>query len=456
MLLRILILIVAGVMAACVLSPSDYNGAGAPREAAIQPLRSERPLVGLALGSGGARGFAHIGVIKALEEAGIVPDVVTGSSSGAVVGALYAAGRGASDLEEIALRLEQGELVDLALLGNGWVKGEALQNFVNRQVDGRPLERLARPFAVVATEAKSGRMVVFNRGDTGVAVRASASVPNMFVPPVINGEEYVDGGLTSPVPVKLARAMGADVVIAVDVSWFAQARDPSGPAMNQYGRSGRYALLADELGTADVVIAPRTVRTRMLDFGQKESNIAAGEAAGREAVPRLREMITLAQGATAPGGFAGEEKDWGVSPTARLRAAGYHSPTPLKIPGGRVVTTAQLKSLMEREPRPYLIDVLGGGTHRTVAGAFWMSGAGAGDLSKEEESRFARAVGNFAAGDKARPLVFFCADAECWLSYNAALRAIALGYTNIMWYRGGVSAWGAAGLPMSQSEPFYW
>jgi len=294
MLRRLLILVGAGIVAACSLSPTSYNGDGAPREAAIEPLRSERPLLALALGSGGARGFAHIGVIKALEQAGIAPDIVTGASSGAVVGALYAAGWKAGELEEIALGLEQGDIVDFALFGNGWVKGEALQNFVNRLVDGRPIERLAKPFAVVATEAKSRRITVFNRGDTGLAVRASASVPNLFIPPVINGEEYVDGGLLSPVPVKLARAMGADIVVAVDVSWFAQTRDPSDTGMRRYGRSGRYALLADELERADVVIVPRTVRTRMLDFDQRESNIAAGTEAGRAAVPQLREAIARA------------------------------------------------------------------------------------------------------------------------------------------------------------------
>jgi len=291
---KLLILFAAGVAAACALPPSDFNGAGAPREAAILPLRSERPLVALALGSGGARGFAHIGVIKALEEAGIVPDIVTGSSSGAVVAALYASGRQARELEVIALRLERGDLVDYVLFGNGWVKGEALQDFVNRMVSGRPIERLARPFAVIATEARSGRMVVFNRGDTGVAVRASASVPRIFVPPVINGEEYVDGGLSAPVPVKVARAMGADVVIAVDVSWFAQARARSPDEMARYSRSERYVRYGDELETADVVIAPRTVRTRMLDFDHKETNIAAGEAAGRAAVPQFREALARA------------------------------------------------------------------------------------------------------------------------------------------------------------------
>lgn len=291
MILKFAIGLAVALVAACALLPTDYNGAEAPREAAIAPLRSERPVIALALGSGGARGFAHVGVIKALEDAGIEVEIVTGASSGAVVAALYAGGHRARKLEEIALEVEKGDLVDFVLFGKGWVKGEALQDFVNRLVDEKPIERLPRRFAVIATEAKSGRMAVFNHGNTGVAVRASASVPNLFVPPVINGEEYVDGGLTSPVPVKLARAMGADIVIAVDVSWFAQARSASGPGTPQYGRSGRYALLADELDAADVIITPLTVRTRILDFEKKEENIVAGEAAAREALARIRELI---------------------------------------------------------------------------------------------------------------------------------------------------------------------
>ena len=288
---KLILILAAALVAACALLPAEYNGELAPREAAIVPLKSERPLVALALGSGGARGFSHVGVIKALETAGIVPDIITGSSSGAVVAALYAGGHSARVLEEIALGLEKNDLVDFVLFGKGWVRGEAVQDFVNRMVDDKPIERLAKPFAVVATQAKSGRMTVFNRGDTGLAVRASVSVPNVFVPPVINGEEYVDGGLTSPVPVKLARAMGADIVIAVDVSWFAQARARDPDAMARYGRSGRYSLLADELDSADIIITPRTVRTRMLDFDQKQENIAAGEDAAREALSTIRELI---------------------------------------------------------------------------------------------------------------------------------------------------------------------
>jgi len=288
---KLVILLTAALLAACSLQPADYNGAGAPSEAAIVPLRSDRPVVALALGSGGARGFAHVGVIKALEEGGIEADIVTGASSGAVVAALYASGYRAGRIERIALEVEQGDLVDLVAIGKGWVKGEALQEFVNRMVEDRPIERLPRRFAVVATAAKSGRLTVFNRGNTGVAVRASASVPNVFVPPVINGEEYLDGGLLSPVPVKVARAMGADVVIAVDVSWFAQARNAAGAGMSQYGRGGRYALLTDELEVADVVVTPQTVRTRLLDFDRKAENILAGETAGREALAAIRERI---------------------------------------------------------------------------------------------------------------------------------------------------------------------
>lgn len=158
----------------------------------------------------------------------------------------------------------------------------------------------------------------------------------------------------------------------------------------------------------------------------------------------------------APHGYAEESRDWGVPPARVLRTVGYHAPTPTHIPGGKVVTTLELKALMESEARPYVIDVLGGGVHRTIAGAFWMIGSGAGDMSKDEEQRFAKAIAGFAGGEKARPMVFFCVDAECWLSYNAALRTIALGYTHVMWYRGGIAAWRAAELPMAQSDPFFW
>ncbi len=291
MISRLIVLLVFGALASCVAAPVNHEGERAPRTVEIVPLQSGRPLIALALGSGGARGFAHVGVIKALEEADIVPDIIAGASSGAVVAALYASGYSARALEEIALGIDHDTLVDFTLFGGGRVRGEALQEFVNRTVGNRPIERLAKPFAVVATRARDGQMTVFNRGDTGLAVRASASVPNLFIPPLINGEEYVDGGLSSPVPVEVARAMGADVVIAVDVSWFAQARNSGGEAEEFARRRPRYQLLEQQLARADIVITPRTVRTRMLDFENKLQSIAAGEEAAREVVPQVRELV---------------------------------------------------------------------------------------------------------------------------------------------------------------------
>ena len=297
---KLLAPVLAFALAACSGLPAGYNGERAPRQAAIVPLASERPLVALALGGGGTRGFAHIGVIKALEQAGIVPDIVTGASSGAVVAALYAGGHAPAELEKIALELNQADLLDFVLFGDGWIRGEALQAFVNRQVRDRPIEELAKPFAVAVTEARSGRTAVFNRGDTGLAVRASASIPNLFIPPVINGEAYLDGGLTSPVPARLARAMGADIVIAVDVSWFALMRATEPEGMAQHGRGARYPHLVAELDAADIVVSPKTVRARMLDFSHKKANIEAGEAAGRDALPRLRELIARAAATRQP------------------------------------------------------------------------------------------------------------------------------------------------------------
>jgi NTE family protein len=287
-------LVSVALLAACASRPADYNGVDAPRAAPIVPLRSVRPLIALALGGGGARGFAHVGVIRALEEAGIVADIVAGSSSGAIVAALYAGGHDAKSLAELAAGVDRGTLLDFSLFGNGWVVGEALQDFVNEAVGGKPIESLARPFAVAVTRARDGARVIFNRGDTGVAVRASASVPRLFIPPVIRGEEYIDGGLTTPVPVRAVRAMGADLVIAVDVSWSAQARAdgtyiPSADATRL--RPERHRRFEEELSVADVVIVPRTGRTRMLDFDRKLDHIAAGEEAARSAVPRIRELL---------------------------------------------------------------------------------------------------------------------------------------------------------------------
>ena len=266
-------LLAAALLAACATAPHEYPELASPRAAEITPLRSGRPVVALVLGAGGSRGFAHIGVIKALEAAGIQPGVVVGSSSGSVVAALYAGGYNARALETMALEVEDSDLIDFTLFGPGRVQGEALQDYVNKALGNRSIEALERAFAVVATERATNRMTVFNRGNTGLAVRASSSIPNVFWPVIIAGTEYVDGGLTSRVPVPVARRMGAQVVIAVDVSWRG----------------------SQEVEAADVAIRPTTPRTRALDFSAKLESIAAGEAAARAAMPQIRARIAQAE-----------------------------------------------------------------------------------------------------------------------------------------------------------------
>ena len=153
--------------------------------------------------------------------------------------------------------------------------------------------------------------------------------------------------------------------------------------------------------------------------------------------------------------YADEDHNWGVAPTTRMRTENLRAPTPSQIQGGKVVRTVELQKMLTAKERPYLIDVASGG-HRTLAGAFWLDGAGAGNLSPEQHKRFLKAVASFAGGRKSRALVFLCEDAQCWLAHNAARRAITAGYTNVMWYRGGVAAWRAAGQKLAQADPFAW
>lgn len=266
---QFLIWLAAILLASCTTGPHEYPQLAPPRAVPLTPIVSGRPVVALVLGAGGARGFAHIGVIKVLEAGGIEPRIVVGSSSGSVVAALYAGGYRAAALEDAALKLEDRDVLDFTLFGPARIQGEALQDFVNTALRNRSIETLERAFAVIATERAGTHMVVFNRGNTGLAVRASSSIPEDFWPVLIEGVEYVDGGLTSRVPVPVARRMGADVVIAVDVSWRG----------------------SSEVEAADVVIRPATPRTRTLDFSGKLQSIAAGEAAARAALPTIRSRI---------------------------------------------------------------------------------------------------------------------------------------------------------------------
>lgn len=262
-----------------------------------KPLPVARaPRLALVLGGGAARGFAHVGVIKVLEAHAISPDIVVGTSAGSVVGALYAGGYSGFELQKIAFQLDEASVSDLTLPDRGFVKGEQLQNFINRTLQNRPIEKLNKSFAAVATDLQSGELVMFRHGNTGMAVRASSSVPGIFQPYTIGGHEYVDGGLTSPVPVKVARSLGADIVIAVDISAKprnAKIKDSLDILLQTFAIMGN-SISSYELMDADVVIRPNIVGIGSTDFEAKHLGIMEGEKAAQAALPAIRQKLKAA------------------------------------------------------------------------------------------------------------------------------------------------------------------
>lgn len=253
-----------------------------------------QPKIGLALGGGAAKGFAHVGVIKVLEASGFTPAVVSGTSAGSVVGALYASGLNGFALQEQSFALDEDRIKDLTLFGvGGVIKGDKLQAYVNELVKNRPLEQMAKPFAAVAVDLDSGERIIFNRGNTGQAVRASCSIPGVFQPAVIAGKRYVDGGLVSPVPVDAARQLGADIVIAVDISSKAKDGKAAGilSNLNQTITIMGQKLGEQEMTRADVIIRPRVGQIGAADLDQKHVALLEGEKAAQDALPALRAAI---------------------------------------------------------------------------------------------------------------------------------------------------------------------
>ena len=220
--------------------------------------QENRPIVALVLGSGGARGYAHIGVIQVLEKQGIHPDLIVGTSAGSIVGSIYASGKTAEELRDIALSMKANDVRDIKLDMKGFFDGQKVENYVNQQVNNTPLESLRIPMYVVATELKEGKKVVFNYGNTGQAVRASVSIPSMFIPTRIGTDEYVDGGLVSPVPVGVARDLGADIIIAVDILAQPMHTETTNVwgMFNQNINIMQSRLAEEELKHADIVIQP--------------------------------------------------------------------------------------------------------------------------------------------------------------------------------------------------------
>ncbi|MEY8877920.1 MAG: patatin-like phospholipase family protein [Leptothrix sp. (in: b-proteobacteria)] len=264
----------------------------APPPVVIKPA-PKPPRIGLALGGGAARGFAHIGVIQALEENGIKVDLVAGTSAGSLVAALYAAGHNGQALARLADGMDEATITDWSFPLRGVIRGEALARYVRLQTGGKTIEQMALPLGIVATDLADGAPILFRRGDTGLAVRASSAVPAVFQPVRIGEREYVDGGLVAPVPVRYARQMGADLVIAVDIS-----SPPDGNAtgdamrmlLQTFSIMGR-SINTFELQGADVVLRPKLAGISSADFTQRKRSIAAGREAGLAALAEIRSRI---------------------------------------------------------------------------------------------------------------------------------------------------------------------
>lgn len=274
--------------------------------ACAAPVAPRTPRLGLALGGGGTKGFAHVGVIKALEAQNLAPAFVSGTSAGSVVGALYASGMSGFTLQEASFALDEKRLrdVDWLSLGSGLLKGQKLQDYINELVGNRTLEKLGKPFVAVATELDTGKRVVFARGNTGQAVRASCSIPGIFQPAVIAGKRYVDGGVVSPVPVDAARELGADLVIAVDISarvGDSKASDSLGDIVGKSITIMGQKLGEQELARADVLVRPRIEKMGVGDFEQKNQAILEGEKALLAALPAIQEAIRKWQAKVAKG-----------------------------------------------------------------------------------------------------------------------------------------------------------
>ncbi|WAC75124.1 patatin-like phospholipase family protein [Roseateles sp. SL47] len=295
-------LCVSGLSACSVMTPAPTP---TPAPVAPPPVEAELPApitpkpppkpprIGLALGGGAARGFAHVGVIQVLEEQGIKVDLVAGTSAGSLVGALYASGRNGKELATLAETMDEGAITDWTFPMRGLIRGEALARFIREKTGNRNIEQLPIPLGIVATDLGDGTAIMFRQGDVGTAVRASSAVPAVFQPVKIGTREYVDGGLVAPVPVRFARQMGADLVIAVDIS---EAPDPKVPGdavrmlLQTFSIMGR-SISQYELKEADVVLRPRLEGVSGSDFTVRRRAIQVGRDAATAMLPQIRRAI---------------------------------------------------------------------------------------------------------------------------------------------------------------------
>lgn len=259
------------------------------------PVLKKAPKLGLALGGGAARGFAHIGVIQVLEENGIKPDLVVGTSAGSLVAVFYATGKTGAQLQWLADSMDESQLTDwtVPFTSRGMLRGEALGRYVNSQLNGAKIEDMKMPLGIVATDLQTGDGILFRRGDIATAVRASSAVPSVFEPVRIGNKDYVDGGLVSPVPVRFARQMGADIIIAVDISSRpedAKTTDILKVLLQTFSIMSK-SISQLELAQAEVVVRPAMPDVGSAEFAARKKSIEAGRAAMKLALPALKAAL---------------------------------------------------------------------------------------------------------------------------------------------------------------------
>jgi NTE family protein len=287
------LLIAIWIPISCVEQPGNYSADDSPRFEPVPVIKPGGQVVALALGGGGTRVFAAIGVLKALEAKGYVPDLIVGTSGGAIIGALYAAGFTPDEIEEIALDTSILELLDVAISDYGYIAGNVLRAKLTRLLEGKAIEALKKPFAAVVTHVETGGMEILNRGNAALAVRASMAIPGVFLPVIIDGAHYVDGEIVAPVPIRVAKQLGADVVIAIDV----QARLDEAPAMPFYPSESlslgalKRRLIDAEVDDTTILVQPVLAYSLGYSNDHKRRMIAAGEASITEALPKLQQMI---------------------------------------------------------------------------------------------------------------------------------------------------------------------
>lgn len=268
-----------------------------PARPTIPQTEKPFPKIGLVLGGGAARGFAHVGVIRVLEQEKIPIDLVVGTSVGSLIGALYADTGNSFELEWTAFQVQKDDIFDFSILSSarGPVKGERLEVFVNEKVKAKTIETMKIPFAAVATNLKTGEAVVLDKGPVGRAVRASSSIPGVFSPVIHNGLLLVDGGVVDNVPVDVARNMGAEFVIAVTI--------PKAVEKGEVDKVWEIVLQSINIMTseiskmnaagADIVIEPQVGDIGMMDFDQKKRAMEAGMEAAKAALPAIYEKLGM-------------------------------------------------------------------------------------------------------------------------------------------------------------------